>query len=342
MTGFDDARIEDSASLGRADALLRRLASAGARLRIEAAAAEEAVANLVELDRPRAVLVVGDEARLIRAVLEPVCPVPLMAWPGQSLPGWVGPLDQVVVLASVASEHVQTATVYEARRRGARVLIASPEHSPVADQAGTRGTTLINTTTSDPLAAAVVVLSALNVLGLGPPVGANVVADKLDRVAEDCSPFVDLSLNPAKDLALNLADDLGLVWGGSILASRAGRRIAEALRAASGRPALAADASELLPVIDASQPADVFADPVEDPVQDRRLCLISLDDGHDQEMDRVARRSLTAGAERAGVRVCRITHENGSPIERYCVLLQTGLYAAAYLAIGLGRYRDLD
>lgn len=342
MTAFDDSRVEDPAALASADALLRRLASAGARLRIEAAAAEQAVANLVELDRPRAVIVVGDEARLIRAVLEPVCPVPLMAWPSQGLPGWVGPLDQVVVLASTGSEHAQTATVHEARRRGARVLIACPENSPAAEQAGTRGTTSINTTTQDPLAAAVVVLSALNVLGLGPEVDAPAVADKLDRVAEDCSPYVDLSLNPAKELALSLADDLALVWGGSVLASRAGRRLAEAIRAASGRTALAADATELLPVIDATRPLDVFADPFDDPVQDRRPCLICLDDGQDQELSRIARRNLVASAERAGVRVCRISHQHGSSIERYCALLQTGLYAAAYLAIGLGRYRDLD
>ena len=40
----------------------------------------------------------GRDARLVRAVLEPVCPVPFVAWPGPGLPGWAGPLDLVIVL----------------------------------------------------------------------------------------------------------------------------------------------------------------------------------------------------------------------------------------------------
>ena len=58
----------------------------------------------------------------------------------------------------------------------------------------------------------------------------------MDQVAEDCSPYADVSENPAKDLALGLADAHPLVWGGSVLAARASRRIAEGCeRAAAGR-----------------------------------------------------------------------------------------------------------
>ncbi|MDO5500655.1 MAG: hypothetical protein Q4F67_13345, partial [Propionibacteriaceae bacterium] len=98
MAGFDDARLEDEDWLARIDAPLRRLAEAGARLRREADAAPELHLNTD--DRPRAVVAAGSEARLIRAVLEPTCPVPFVAWPTHGLPGWVGPLDLVVVLAS--------------------------------------------------------------------------------------------------------------------------------------------------------------------------------------------------------------------------------------------------
>ena len=41
----------------------------------------------------------GPDSRLLRAVLEPWCPVPFVAWPDPALPGWAGSLDLVVVLA---------------------------------------------------------------------------------------------------------------------------------------------------------------------------------------------------------------------------------------------------
>ena len=48
-----------------------------------------------------------------------------------------------------------------------------------------------------------------------------------------CSPHRDLAVNPAKMLAIALADTNPLVWGGSVLAARAARRVAESLRRAS-------------------------------------------------------------------------------------------------------------
>ena len=132
--------------------------------------------------------------------------------------------------------------VHEAVRRGCQLLIACPPASLVAEHAASRSTILLPTSTADPLSAAVVALPALHRMQLGPEVRPDAVADAMDAVAEDCSPFVDVAENPAKDLAMGLAEAQPLVWGGSVLAARASRRIAEALRAASGRAALAADA----------------------------------------------------------------------------------------------------
>ena len=87
---------------------------------------------------------------------------------------------------------------------------------------------------------------------------------------------------------MGLAEVQPLVWGGSVLAARASRRVAEALRAASGRAALAADADALLPILEAVAPRDPFADPFEDAVSaDRRPCLVLLDDGNTDEPDPV-------------------------------------------------------
>ena len=90
---FDDGLLADQAALARADAALRHLAEAGARVRLEAVTSAEplaaAAARLAE-SRPRAGVAAGPDSRLLRAVLEPTCPVPFVAWPGPGLPGSAG------------------------------------------------------------------------------------------------------------------------------------------------------------------------------------------------------------------------------------------------------------
>ena len=235
---FDDARLESSALLEHDG--LRWLATVGARIR--RAALSEPVGHLERADRPRGVLALGSEARLLRAVLEPACPVPFMAWPGPGLPAWLGPLDLAVVMGDYDAPEWVVQCTAEAARRGATIIIAAPEESVLAEAATSSGTSLIPTAENDPTASAVAVLSILGELGLGPQTRAELVADAADLVAEACAPGRDLSVNPGKDLALQMADRLPLIWGGTVLAARASRRIAEAVRRACGRPALAADA----------------------------------------------------------------------------------------------------
>ena len=334
---FDDSRLDDRAALDSWDPALRRLAVCGARLRTEWAQAAQRVLALAEEDRPRAVIAVGSEARLIRSVLEPVCPVPFVAWPRQGLPGWVGSLDLVVILAAEGSDPAVIETAQEGTRRGARILIAAPEASPVAEFAASRSTTLAPTTTRDPLAAVMVMLAALHQLGLGPEVSVESIADAADMVAEESSPFVDLSANSAKTRACLLADAQPLVWGGSVLAARAGRRIASSLRSVSGRAALAADARDLLAVIEAAEPTDVFADPFEDdPSADRRPVLIVCDDGDTGDDVSRHRGELRVACRRFDVREEALEAVEGEDLARYVTLLQQGRFAAAYLGLGLG------
>jgi hypothetical protein len=338
MPVFDDSLLDDRAALAAADPMLRRLAQAGARIRTEAEQAGEALAAAAELPRPRAVVAAGSEARLIRAILEPTCPVPFLAWPRHGLPGWVGALDLVVVLASDGADADLIATAREAVRRGSQLIIACPQPSVIAEYVTGRDTIMIPTRTGDTLASAVTVLAALHRMQLGPEVNTDAVADAFDRVAEDCSPFLDVAENPAKDLALGLAEAQPLVWGGSVLASRASRRVAEALRAASGRAALAADAGELMPVLASVTRKDLFDDPFEDPQpEERRPALVLLDDGTGDHLTTAAQNRLREIADGADVRVCPISCTSGRELERYAGLLQTGLYGAVYLAVGLGR-----
>ena len=335
---FDDGLLDDEAALRRAEADLRNLAEAGARVRLESVTSAEplaaAVAQLAE-SRPRAVVAAGPDSRLLRAVLEPTCPVPFVAWPGPGLPGWAGTLDLVVVLAPDGADPGTAAGVAEAVRRGCQLVVATPESSLVGRHVPGRYSTLLPTVTGDQLATAVVMLDLLDRLALGPDTDAEVVASALDDVALSCGPHRDLAVNPAKLLASGIAETSPLLWGGTVLAARAARRIAESLRRASGRAALAADAEHLLPVLAAAAPADVFADPFADEDGDLRPSLVILDDGSPDQVVLETRSRLARQAEERGVRVETVTTDADGDVARYAALLATGTFAAQYLRVGL-------
>ncbi|WP_262850828.1 SIS domain-containing protein [Mumia quercus] len=336
---FDEGRLDDEQALSRADAQMRELAGSGARVRVDAHAAEEAVASLRQVERderPRAVVAAGPGARLLRAVLEPVCPVPFVAWPGAGLPGWTGSLDLVVVTGSPAAAAAQVA-VTDAVRRGCPLLLVAPAASPLAEHAASRWSTVLPTTSGDPLATTVVALAALEARGLAPRFDADEIADALDAVAVACSPFLDLGSNRAKQVATALADATPLLWGGSVLTARAARRWAEALRRGTGRTALAAEAADLVALLESSAPRDIFADPYEDPPAGAQPYLVVLDDGVDAPGTRVEQGELLAAAERSGVRHDRVEAQEGGALARYARLTLTGQYVAAYLGIGLDR-----
>lgn len=349
---FDESRLDDERQLALADPVLRPLAESGARVRRAAHAASEAAGGLLatarDRPRPRAVVAAGPDARLLRDVLESTCPVPFVAWPGTGLPGWVGSLDLVVILAPSGSDVVAAGAVAEAVRRGADVLVLCPPASLVAEHAAGRDVVLlpVGADTSgprpephDPLPAAVVALDFLASAGLGPAADADDVADTLDEVAVRCSPHRDIASNPAKEIALGLADATTLVWGGSALAARAARRVAEEVRRATGRAALADDADELLPIIRAARPRDVFEDPVDGVEGAARPALLVLDDGTESASVREQAGRLRAEAAAHDVRVVELRHlasaGRGSDVARHASLLLQGRYVAAYLGLGL-------
>ena len=341
---FDESRLDDQEALDRADDELRPLAEAGARVRRESGLAVEAIERAATAaqgyDRPRAVVAAGPDSRLLRAVLEPSCPVPFVAWPGPSLPGWAGTLDLVVVLAPEGGDSGSASAVAEAVRRGCQLVVACPPRSMVAEHAAGRYSTILPASSGDQLATAVVMLDFLDRLDLGPDTDPEAVATALDDVALECSPLKDLSANPAKMVAIVLAESVPLVWGGSVLAARAARRVAESLRHATGRAALAADAEHLLPVIAAAHTRDVFADPFADASEsnDPRPALLILDDGSVDPSVREQRGRLNHAAQERGVRVETVTSDAGDELARYASLMATGTYTAAYLGVGLAHH----
>jgi hypothetical protein len=336
---FDESRLDDERALAYADARLRELAESGARVRREATEASATVilasATGQDSARPRAIVAAGPDSRLLRAVLEPWCPVPFVAWPGPGLPGWAGALDLVVVLAPDGADRGTAGAVAEAVRRGCQVVVACPEGSLVAEHAAGRWSTILPIVTRDQLATAVVALEYLEPFVLAPPAPHGDVAEALDAVAISCSPNRDLAVNPAKMLAIALADTIPIVWGGSVLAARAARRVAETIRRASGQSAIAGDAEHLLPLIEAVRPRDVFDDPFAEGVSDRRPMLLVFDDGADDPVVREDLGRLRAAAVAHGVRVETLTTEADTEIARYASLVLNGRYAAEYLRLGL-------
>jgi len=330
---FDDGRLDDPGVLTRHDEALRGLAGLGARIRVEAAASAQ-----LEIDpevKPRGIVLAGYESRLIRSVIETTCPAPLVAWPYEGLPGWVGPLDLVAVQASGGAVGALLPALDEAVRRGCSVLVAGSDDSALAEHVPSRGVVKVATKTDDPLAAVVAVLDLLYRAGLGPSVYPEGVADAADMVAEECSPHKDLSLNPAKGAAIALADAQPLVWGGSGLAARAARRIAEEVRRQTGRPALASPADDLATLLVATPPHDPFADLGE---QTGEPVLVTLDDGDDDAIAARHRATLENIAESRGLHVVRLVCDDvqAGSVGRYVSLLQQGLYIAAYLGVGMG------
>ena len=239
-----------------------------------------------------------------------------------------------VVYVSVVSPYKHQLVVAEAVRRGCQVIVAAPPGSLVAEHAVGRDAVVLPSHTQDPLATAVMVLELLHGLGLAPQVGSDAVADALDDVAVACSPFRDASVNPAKSLATGIADTSPLLWGASVLAARAARRVAESVRRTTGRAALAADAEHLFPVLESTPTHDVFADPFADPESAPRPSLVVFDDGFEEPQLRATRSALLATAERRGVRVETVTSQADGEVARYAALLATGQFAATYLGLG--------
>lgn len=371
---LDDAeRIEGADQAGT----LRAIATAGAQIRQAATLAVEAgVAGLRDDGRPRTLVVVAsgaDEAvgGIVTAVAGPDTAVPVVVVADGVLPGWVGPLDLVVACDAAGERvpadggHDTVALVAAAGRRGCRLVVVSPRRTPLAEAAAAAralhvpiepagrppGTNLWLLAAPALLAAA-----ASRVIAVAPAF--DDVADLLDDLATRCRPSQEPFVNPAKELALGLAGDLPLLWATGPLAAVAARRLAARLAAQAGCPALPAAAHEVVgaalglldgPLV-ATGSDDIFFDPeVDSPSSGTtRPHVVLLHDGitPDGTTDGPAREGafvadrvevLRGVIERRGVRLRELVGEGREPLARLASLVCLGDFAAAYLALALGR-----
>ncbi|MEO9327326.1 hypothetical protein [Gordonia aurantiaca] len=232
---LDDAEELLSADV---DGLLRTAALAGAQVRATAEAAREGVlAPLADL-RPRSVVVVHGSSEVahraaglsVAAVASRV-DVPLVTSP--VLPGWVGPLDVVVVVGEDAGDMALADAAARAGRRRAEVIVAAPIAGPLRDALGGNGIDLSPRFDIEPrfrfagfVAALLAVFGGLTQVRVTGPVPVlDDVADALDAEASASHPGRETFHNRAKSLAVRL-QDRPAVWtsdspAGTVIAAHA-------------------------------------------------------------------------------------------------------------------------
>ncbi len=207
--------LHDPGTLIAADAaaLLPAAALAGAQVRSTA----DQLASLPEYDRPRALVVVGATAAvdvaLLTALLGNNAQAPVVAASG--LPGWVGPLDIVVVLATSTDDLPAAEAAAQAQRRGAQVLVRASADGPVGAAAGAA---LLEPPIAVPEALAAVarltlLTSAAAAAGWCPRPDFHAAADQLDALAVACHPSSEFFVNPALTLADHLSIGTPLLIG---------------------------------------------------------------------------------------------------------------------------------
>ncbi len=248
--------------------LLPSAAMAGAQIRATA----EQVAGFADFGRPRALIVIGANAAVDTALMLALvgeAPAPVIT--GTTLPSWVGPLDIVVVLASVVDDIASAQAAAQANRRGARVIVRSAAQGPVAEAAA--GSTLVEpqVPVTEALAGSARLTTLIAVAaaaGFGARPDFLAAADQLDALAVACHPSSEFFVNPALTLAEHLSAGTPLIIGtdpvADALAGYTCRSLA-GLAGYVGAPLLSIQAAGSPPVLASAArtdgPAGTFYDP---------------------------------------------------------------------------------
>ncbi|MFT3714547.1 MAG: hypothetical protein QM774_00975 [Gordonia sp. (in: high G+C Gram-positive bacteria)] len=366
--------LDDAESLSAADrdGLLRSAAMAGAQVRAVAEAQAEGVLGPLGDLRPRAVVVVtggspiaARAAALVVAILGSRIDVPIAVSP--ALPGWIGPLDVVVVLGADAGDPHLADAASRAGRRRAEVVIAAPVEGPLREVIGDRDRgdlpilDLSPRLPVDPrfrftghVASLVAVLTALTAVRLTPPPPElAVLADQLDAESAADHPGLDSFTNQAKQLALRAADH-ACVWSGDTAgATVLAAQTASTFFSVGGVPTAAADEATGLAALTATSSAaidSIFYDPEFDgPARDeqRRLFLITTAAREWYVRQRLGARDADVVTEQVGgesentadavadrVPAAEPFTDTPGDLTAYLITATRAELAAAYLALG--------
>ena len=356
---LSDAEAAEAADRG---STLRLIAAGGARIRRAAALREfdepagAALDRMAQDGRPRAAVVIGYGtgaaiAGLIGAAAGAGATVPIVPVPGPALPGWVGPLDLVVVASTAGRAPEICQALGEAARRGSRVVCIAPESSPVGELCqGVRGTLIAMGDEQAPVWArfwsvAIPAFMALEAAGAVPRPDYEAAAAAADETAVRCRPSQEPFVNPAKEIALRIAENAAAVWAGGRIAAIAAERLADQVALRAGLVVAHAALADLgrgqLGLLDgplAAGSADPFYDPFEDGGSGpagRAAVVLVAEEGADPR---------TAVAEalvrEKGLPLSTFTTQYADPLARAAQLIALADFSAAYVALLTGAGAD--
>lgn len=361
--------VDDTEALSSVDSegLLRSAALAGAQVRAVAEAQDEGVLEALATVRPRAVVIVtgggllaARAAALVSAALADRFDAPLVTVP--ALPGWIGPLDVVVVTGDDAGDPLLSDALARAARRRAELVVLAPLEGPLAESAGLGrpgAAALIDLSPRLPVdprfrftglvAGLLAVIGGLSAVRCTPaPPDLREVADRLDAEAVAAHPGQESFHNRAKQLALRVAGHR-CVWSGDTpAAAAAGVQAAAAFFEIAGEPIAAADEARALAVSagdSAAAGTDLFYDPDFDetpPASRPRLFLISTVERAGAAARRLGERDAQVITEAPGEPEAPFAAEapdsSDTPIDltAYLVVVARAQFAAAYLTLTNG------
>ena len=357
---LDDAQALEDADR---DGTLRLVAMGGARIRRAAALREldpeagQALDAVAADGRPRALVLLGhgtgaSVAKLVSAVVGAGASVPILSVPGPALPGWIGPLDLVVVASTTGRSPEIAAALAEAGRRGCRIVVVAPPGSELGRLAGqSRAALLGMADESAPVWArlwsvTVPALLAVEAAGILPAQSYEPAAAAADDAAVRFRPSQETFVNPAKEIALRCAEQPVAVWAGGAVANIAAGRLADQAALRAGRPVLHAALPDLgrgqLGLLDGrsatAASADLFHDPEIDgprPGGSAPAFVLLAEEGVDPRSEVVE-----AMVRERDLPLSTVTAEQPSPLERAAYLLALADFTAGYLAIAVSAGPD--
>lgn len=366
MIPVDEALLDDAEGLGRADTgqSLLTLAGAGAQVRRASWAVAESGLRAGSGDRPRTIAVAvpphcGPAVAALTALTGSTAAVPVAAVAGDILPGWLGPLDLLVLAGPGGGERELLALAEQAYRRGCGVAAVAPEGSAIdaaAEQARGLRLRVFAPAVGGPekvaardafwplLSGLLAICQSFGVGTYGPGEDFDALADRLDAVGLRCRPTAETYDNPAKSLALDLAGTIPVVWGTGPVAGVAAARFAASLTSVAGLPALSGTLPEAAVasgnLFDGSlgrasgDSDDFFRDRVEEPEPMRLRPVLLVDD------DTAPVRRQVEAIRRVAVELAlpfnEINAEGPNALARFGELVALGDFAATYLALTTG------
>ncbi|WTW95157.1 mannose-6-phosphate isomerase [Streptomycetaceae bacterium NBC_01309] len=366
MIPVDEALLDDAEGLGRADTgqSLLTLAGAGAQVRRASWAVAESGLRSGAGDRPRTIAVAvppncGPAVAALTALTGSTAAVPVVAVGGDILPGWLGPLDLLVLGGPTGGERELLALAEQAYRRGCGVAAVAPEGSALdaaAEQSRGFRLRVFAPAVGGPekvaardafwplLSGLLAICQAFGVGTYGPGDAFDALADRLDAVGLRCRPTAGTYENPAKSLALDLAGTIPVVWGTGPVAGVAAARVAASLTSVAGLPSLSGTLPEAAAgsgnLFDGSlgrasgDSDDFFRDRVEEPepMRLRPVLLVDADTAPVRRQVEAVRRLAVD----LGLPFNEITAEGPNALAQFGEFVALGDFAATYLALTTG------